>query len=101
MTIRLILLQILLKNSPLDVRFSLWFSAHHQQTSKSGLSYAILEGVISTKVQIIVVMDSDLPHPLEVLPATVQKIGEGVDIVMALHYVGGGRISKWSLKRSS
>jgi hypothetical protein len=36
-------------------------------------------------------MDGELPHQPEVLPVVAQKIGEGVDIVMALHYVRGGR----------
>jgi hypothetical protein len=36
-------------------------------------------------------MDGDLPHQPEVFPVMVQKIVEGVDIVMALHYVVRGR----------
>ena len=67
---------------------------------KKGLVSAILEGIRSSKGQIILVMDADFSHSPSLIPKMVHEIiNSDVDIVVASRYIEGGRISGWPLKR--
>ena len=67
---------------------------------KKGLVSAILEGVRSSKGQIILVMDADFSHSPSLIPKMVNELmNTDVDIVVASRYVEGGRIRGWPLKR--
>ena len=67
---------------------------------KKGLVSAILEGVRSSKGQIIRVMDADFSHSPSLIPKMVNELmNTDVDIVVASRYVEGGRIRGWPLKR--
>jgi dolichol-phosphate mannosyltransferase len=67
---------------------------------KKGLVSAILEGVRSSKGQIILVMDADFSHSPSLIPRMVNELmNTDVDIVVASRYVEGGRIRGWPLKR--
>jgi dolichol-phosphate mannosyltransferase len=67
---------------------------------KKGLVSAILEGVRSSKGQIILVMDADFSHSPSLIPKMLHEIiNSDVDIVVASRYIEGGRIRGWPLKR--
>ena len=70
------------------------------RTAKKGLSSAILNGIQQAKGDTIVVMDSDLSHPPQIIPRMLDALKKyRCDIVVASRYVKGGKISGWSLKR--
>ena len=67
---------------------------------KKGLVSAILEGIRSSKGQIILVMDADFSHSPSLIPKMLHEIiNSDVDIVVASRYIEGGRIRGWPLKR--
>lgn len=65
-----------------------------------GLSSAVLDGIRQTSGDIIVVMDADLSHPPEVLPAMLDKLASDSDFVVGSRYVeGGGTDDDWGILR--
>ena len=70
------------------------------RTTKSGLASAILKGIQHATGDIIIVMDSDLSHPPQIIPKMLDSLKKyHSDIVIASRYVKGGGIEKWTLKR--
>jgi len=68
--------------------------------AKEGLSSAILDGLKNSKGDTIVVMDSDLSHPPQIIPKMLDKLKQTqCDIVVASRYVTGGAIHGWPFKR--
>jgi len=58
---------------------------------KGGLSTAVLRGVAVARADYICIMDGDLQHPPEAIPALVDKATDsGADIVIASRHVPGG-----------
>ena len=71
----------------------------HRKT-KAGLSSAILNGIQKARGETIVVLDSDLSHPPNVIPKLIKAIREyHFDLAIASRYVPGGKVSGWTLKR--
>lgn len=71
----------------------------HRKT-KDGLASAILKGVQLATGNTIVVMDSDLSHPANLLPKMIDALKHPkYDIVVASRYVNGGAIVGWTRKR--
>jgi len=71
-----------------------------RRKAKKGLSSAILKGIESSKGHTIVVMDSDLSHPPNIISKMVDELHQSeYDIVVASRYVEGGSVSGWSTKR--
>ena len=71
----------------------------HRKT-KDGLSSAILKGIHYATGNAIVVMDSDLSHPPNLLPKIIEALKQPKwDIVIASRYVNGGTVNGWTLKR--
>jgi dolichol-phosphate mannosyltransferase len=71
----------------------------HRKT-KEGLSSAILKGIQFATGNTIVVMDSDLSHPANLLPKMIDALKHPkCDIVVASRYVNGGDIIGWTRKR--
>ncbi len=68
------------------------------RSAKNGLSSAILNGISRANGETIVVMDSDLSHPPQVIPRMIEALKQS-DIVIASRYVKGGAIQGWSLRR--
>lgn len=64
-----------------------------------GLSGAILYGWQNTNASILGVMDADLQHPPELLPALIGSIRAGHDLVIGSRYVAGGRLGDWNPMR--
>ncbi len=69
------------------------------RTKEKGLSSAVIEGFKNAKGNILVVMDSDLSHPPEVIPELISKTKKNSDIVVASRYIEGGGVVKWPLPR--
>lgn len=68
--------------------------------AKRGLGSAILNGVQYATGSTIVVMDSDLSHPPQVIPRLIEALRHyQCDLVVASRYIKGGKIRGWSLKR--
>jgi len=67
---------------------------------KQGLSSAILAGVESACGDIVIVMDSDMSHPPQTIPAMLEEMDRSrCDIVVASRYIKGGGVHGWPFKR--
>eukprot|EP01047_Picozoa_sp_COSAG01_P000725 COSAG01_NODE_14_length_41020_cov_40.702133_17_plen_367_part_00 len=61
-----------------------------------GLSLSVMEGFEKAKASICVVMDADLSHPIEKLPAMINPILKGeADICVGSRFIDGGGIDGW------
>lgn len=70
------------------------------RTSDRGLSQSVLEGLRRARGDLLVVMDADLSHPPETIPAMVLAIADGADFVVGSRYVSGGSTADdWGLLR--
>lgn len=63
------------------------------------LARAVAEGIRNARGEFIAVMDADLSHPPELLPALVEAVRAGNDIAVASRYVPGGGAANWSWRR--
>jgi dolichol-phosphate mannosyltransferase len=70
-----------------------------RRAGKSGLATAVLAGARASRGEIVVVMDADLSHPPEAVPALVGAVRAGADIAVGSRYVPGGEIRNWSWRR--
>jgi len=66
---------------------------------KAGLASAVLDGVRRGRGDVIVVMDSDLSHPPEMVPALLAPVADGADLAIGSRYLRGGSIARWSVSR--
>ena len=65
-----------------------------------GLSGAVLDGIAATSGNTIVVMDADLQHPPERIPALLEALDTGADFALGSRYIAGGSTDgKWTLFR--
>jgi len=71
----------------------------HRKT-KNGLSSAILSGIQRATGDTIIVMDSDLSHPPQIIPKMIETLKKyQCDMVIASRYITGGQINGWNKKR--
>lgn len=66
---------------------------------EKGLGTAVIHGIKQASGNIIGVMDADLQHPPEVLPALLKAVEAGADMVFASRYIEGGGCPNWDLSR--
>ncbi|MDH5553221.1 MAG: glycosyltransferase, partial [Nitrosomonas sp.] len=67
-----------------------------ERTGNPDLTASILAGAAVANSEVIVVMDADLSHPPESLPAVVKPVlDNNQDISIGSRYVRGGRIDNW------
>jgi dolichol-phosphate mannosyltransferase len=66
---------------------------------KQGLATAVLAGAAASRGETLVVMDADLSHPPEAVPALVAAVRAGADIAIGSRYVPGGEVRNWSWPR--
>jgi dolichol-phosphate mannosyltransferase len=66
---------------------------------KRGLATAVADGFDYSASPVLLVMDADLQHPPEVIPALLQSMDTGADIAVASRYVPGGGNLGWSKTR--
>ena len=66
----------------------------HRAENTGGLGGAVVVGLKAAAADLCVVMDGDLQHPPELLPALLDRYDEGgADVVAASRYIGGGDTS--------
>ncbi|MGH2378388.1 MAG: polyprenol monophosphomannose synthase [Candidatus Limnocylindria bacterium] len=70
-----------------------------RRPGKLGLASAVVDGFAAARGDTLVVMDSDLSHPPELVPALVRAIDEGADMAVGSRYVRGGGTIDWPLRR--
>jgi len=71
------------------------FVRKHQR----GLAGAVIHGWAHTDANLLGVMDADLQHPPEVLPALLAPLQNGADIAIASRYAHGNGASEWNKLR--
>jgi dolichol-phosphate mannosyltransferase len=65
-----------------------------------GLAGAILAGAESSRAEVLVVMDADLSHPPEKIPALLEPVLRGeADLVVGSRYISGGATPGWPFWR--
>jgi len=64
-----------------------------------GLSSAVIRGWQAARAEVLGVIDGDLQHPPEVVPALWHEMERGADIAIASRHVDGGGVSDWSIVR--
>ncbi|MDB5085503.1 MAG: Dolichyl-phosphate beta-D-mannosyltransferase [Bacilli bacterium] len=62
----------------------------YHRDGERGLATAVLNGFSLAKGDILTVMDADLQHPPELLPAMLKEIQAGADMVVPSRFVPGG-----------
>jgi dolichol-phosphate mannosyltransferase len=66
---------------------------------KKGLASAVVDGLKHTGGETVAVMDADLQHPPEVMPAMLEAMNNGADIAIGSRYITGGGCQGWGLIR--
>lgn len=66
---------------------------------KKGLASAVTDGFGLVSTDTILVMDADMQHPPEVVPALIKAIREGADIAIASRHIPQGGTIGWSFTR--
>ncbi|MDO8953829.1 MAG: glycosyltransferase family 2 protein [Gammaproteobacteria bacterium] len=61
----------------------------HREVGR-GLGTAVVEGFTRAKGQYLIVMDADLQHPPELLPAMIEKLQAGNEVVIPSRFIQGG-----------
>ncbi len=68
--------------------------------NETGLASAVCAGAQAAKGELLVVMDADLSHPPEAIPALLQPLLEGShDMIIGSRYVKGGSTPGWPVLR--
>lgn len=62
-----------------------------KRSGKNGIATAIRDGLLNSQSKYVVVMDSDLQHPPEVIPKLYRQLKNGNDIAVASRYIRGGK----------
>ena len=70
-----------------------------RRAGKGGLASAVIAGFAAARGEILVVMDADLSHPPELVPALLSAIEDGADLAVGSRYVAGGGVEDWPMKR--
>ncbi len=81
-----------------------WGEAHPvrllARNGDRGVAKSVIAGAHAARGDIVVVMDADLSHPPEVIPALVEPLLEGThDMAIASRYVPGGSTPGWPFYR--
>src|SRR5438034_1787271 len=80
----------------LSARHPVWVV---RRPGKAGLASAVIAGFKEARGDILVVIDADLSHPPEVVPALVKAIDDGADLAVGSRYVKGGATMDWPPRR--
>lgn len=70
-----------------------------RRAGKAGLASAVLAGFGAAAGDLLVVIDADLSHPPEIVPALVDALESGADLAVGSRYVRGGGTLDWPLRR--
>lgn len=73
-----------------------------QRINRRGLASACIEGVLSTSAPYVAIMDADMQHDENLLPAMLDLLkNEDLDIVIGSRYVQGGDASSFPADRAA
>ncbi|GAB5349305.1 glycosyltransferase [Alteriqipengyuania sp. 357] len=61
-----------------------------QRIGRRGLASAVIEGACATPAPVIAVMDADHQHDPALIPAMLEKLRDGADLVVASRFAEGG-----------
>ena len=67
--------------------------------AKLGLGSAVMSGIQQAVGDVIIVMDSDMSHPPNIIPKLLDALKSRCDLAIASRYTAGGAIKGWNLKR--
>ena len=70
-----------------------------RRAGKAGLASAVVAGFAAARGQMLVVMDADLSHPPEIVPALAAALDGGADLAVGSRYVKGGGVMDWPWRR--
>ena len=77
-----------------------WVHFYRRAEKPRGLSESVLYGVDFAQKDVLIVMDADLSHPPEAIPAMLLALLSGFDMVVGSRYVqGGGTNHDWGMLR--
>lgn len=72
-----------------------------QRIGRSGLSTAVIEGMLSSSAQYLAVIDADMQHDERLLPAMLGVLRtQDYDIAVGSRYIDGGTVGAWDRKRA-
>ena len=69
------------------------------RTTDPGLSQSVVDGFGLARAPVIMVIDADFSHPVELIPRFLAEIRGGADVVIGSRYMKGGGIEAWPLSR--
>ena len=69
------------------------------RTENKGLSPSVIEGFERADGDVVLVMDADLQHPVEVVPKLYQAIVDGAEVSVGSRHCPGGGIENWAFHR--
>jgi dolichol-phosphate mannosyltransferase len=69
--------------------------------NERGLAGAIVHGWHHSNASLLGVIDADLQHPPELLPALLEAMGQGCDIAIASRYAGKNGMQGWNPVRAA
>ncbi len=71
------------------------------RVGRRGLSTACIEGILASSAPYVAVMDADLQHDENILPAMIQELRGGeTEIVVGSRYVTEGGVGSWDKSRA-
>lgn len=77
-----------------------WVKFHERQEEPRSLSLAVMTGFELTDGPYVLVMDGDLSHPPEMVPAMIERLKDGAEFVIGSRFVPGGTTdAEWSMSR--
>jgi len=72
-----------------------------QRIGRSGLSTAVVEGMLSSSAQYLAVIDADMQHDERLLPTMLEALrSQDYDIAVGSRYIDGGTVGTWDRKRA-
>jgi dolichol-phosphate mannosyltransferase len=73
-----------------------------ERNQERGLTGAVVAGARASGCDLVVVMDSDLSHPPESIPALLELLrADSLDMVIGSRYIAGGETSGWPFFRKA
>jgi dolichol-phosphate mannosyltransferase len=74
-----------------------------ERTGERGLSQSVVDGIEAARGACVLVMDADLQHPPEAIPAMLNAVRQGCDFAIGSRYVEGGESNEfgWCRKLNS
>jgi dolichol-phosphate mannosyltransferase len=70
-----------------------------RRLGRSGLSSAVIEGILATNTKFFAVIDADLQHDETKIPDMLNAARNGANIVIGSRYIEGGGVGDWSQHR--